>query len=859
MSEPDSNRKGFYGWLSNTVERHSSWVIAATIAVTILLLLPLSTMAPTEQARDNPTGSAVVKLYDQIEATFPSEVYVLPFIVEARDGDMLTQKSLYELYQNEQNLRKSSLSPFLYRRYIETIGATIEGVHSIADPVNSVLLLQSGGTLDLSNATDLQVKQAIGYLLNDPVTKDLQDRLSVKAEKGEDGWTSPALMLIVLSDGDQVKTEYPTSVGQDYSEDIALEYFGRDVQGIIRGEEQGYQLWGVGIDLNLEIEDEGRLSSTMTIIAVLLIAVLLLIIFRSWLITLVTTLGLSMIIVWLKGFSNLIGLKTSTTLDLIVPIAIVVLGVDYAIQALFRYREEKDKGKLPSQALGDSTYGVGRALMLAMLTTVIAFGSNASSGIESVVGFAIGASFAIFASLIILGLFVPAVVMRYHAWRGRGAIASIATGKVSSRGAWLGNAVSGVSSAWFITLPLILIVTGFATWGWFNVETKMDVKDALDSNSDFVIGIDKIEEHMAETVGEPAFIYIEGDFTQHEALNAIKATIAEMDDDEHVSRSIIDNKPNARVFLFDMLKAVIEENYAREEIQAASGVEITDVDGDLIPDTQEQLQAVYDYVTVNGVPQDETTLLYRPRHIAESFVHTSSGVENDATIMWIGVPGTQEEEIVKASAVELNEDMDIAMGNVDSIDFYGLTGDAYVRVEQFDAIADALSKSLLIAAAAVLLLLLIAFRSLRYAVMTMIPVLLVASWLYGFMYVAGYHLNMLTAMIAALSIGVGIDFSIHFTERFRQELKRGQDKKTTLRETARTTGLALFSAALTTVVGFAIIGFAPMPMFATFGVLTAIMITLSLLMALFVLPSLFLLFAPGNARPKEEETASASE
>jgi predicted RND superfamily exporter protein len=120
----------------------------------------------------------------------------------------------------------------------------------------------------------------------------------------------------------------------------------------------------------------------------------------------------------------------------------------------------------------------------------------------------------------------------------------------------------------------------------------------------------------------------------------------------------------------------------------------------------------------------------------------------------------------------------------------------------------------------------------------------VACWLYGFMYVAGYHLNVLTATIAAISIGVGIDFSIHFTERFRQELPESMDKRAALRETSRTTGFALFCTALTTAVGFAVIAFAPMPMFATFGLLTAIMITLSLLMALFVLPSLLLLFAP---------------
>jgi predicted RND superfamily exporter protein len=171
-------------------------------------------------------------------------------------------------------------------------------------------------------------------------------------------------------------------------------------------------------------------------------------------------------------------------------------------------------------------------------------------------------------------------------------------------------------------------------------------------------------------------------------------------------------------------------------------------------------------------------------------------------------------------------------------------------VAQFDAISESLTNSLTIAVAAVMLMLLVIFRSLRYAVMTIIPVLLVACWLYGFMYVAGYSLNMLTATIAAISIGVGIDFSVHFTERFREELETSRNKRAALRKTAQTTGLALFSTALTTVVGFTVIAFAPMPMFSTFGVLTAIMIALSLFMALFVLPSLLLLFAPDPSKGK---------
>jgi len=855
VRDPGEGRKGLYGWLANNIERRSLWLIVGTVVVTLLLLLPFSLMKPTEMASDNPTGSDVVRWNEEIKDKFPSEVYVMPFIAEAREGDMLTQKNLYELYQNEQALRASSLSPFLYRRYSEVGGATLDGVYSMADSINAALVLGSKGAVDLSSATDLQVKQAVYYVLNDPLTRGMEIELSVKAsyEEGPGGiklWKSPALLFIVESDSEKVKKEYPASVGQDYPDQLALEHFGRGAQKTLRGEQQSYRLWGVFIDMNLEIADEGRISGIMLVVAIVLMLVLITAIFRSWLITIVSGAGLGMLIIWLKGFSNLIGLKSSMTLDLIVPIAILVLGIDYAIHALFRYREEMEKGNHPRRALGQSTYGVGSALVLAMLTTIIAFGANASSGIESVIGFAIAASIAIFASLVILGLFVPAVVMRYDTWRHRGPTTPIARGVPPSRGSRMGNLVSRVSNRWFVVLPLILIVTGTATWGWLNLDTKLDPKEAFDSRSDLIMGLDKLDEHVAEKAGEPALLYVKGDFTQHEALDAMKATIREMEDNEHVARRMRDGKPDAYAPLFDYLAAVTHSDYAREEIEAASGVPVTDVDGDLTPDTPEQLLAVFDYISEEGIPLDEDSMLYTPQRIRETFIHSSSPEAEDAILIVIGVPGTREQAITRASAIELQHDMDVAMKGAPDITFYGLTGEAYVRNAQFDAITNSLNRSLAIAVIACLVVLVIIFRSLRYAIITLLPVLLVACWLYGFMFVMGYHLNMLTATIAAISVGVGIDFSIHFTERFRQEMRTSPDKRTALFATSRSTGMALLGTAVSTALGFAVITFAPMPMFSTFGLLTAVMITLSFLMALFALPSLLLLFAPSGVKTK---------
>ena len=90
-------------------------------------------------------------------------------------------------------------------------------------------------------------------------------------------------------------------------------------------------------------------------------------------------------------------------------------------------------------------------------------------------------------------------------------------------------------------------------------------------------------------------------------------------------------------------------------------------------------------------------------------------------------------------------------------------------------------------------------------------------------------------------IGVGIDYSVHITERYRQELSKGVDRRTALELTARHSGRALTGSAASTMFGFAIIFFAPMPMFSSFGLLTALMILMAFVAALLVLPSLLIM------------------
>jgi len=866
VSKTDKSGANVLERIGSFAQHKSSWIIWGTIIATLLLFFPIIYMTPTERASDNP-GGEVFDIGEEVEDTFPPSVHYISYIVEARDGDILTQKELWELYQNEEKLRQSEIGHnFLYTRYDIESGTMIFGVYTIADAVEA--FLSDNLAISLENASDDQVKLAIHYVLADPMSSGLADWFSVDATnetkmvevQSIDYWVSPGFVSGINADNEKVLKEYAKSLPEDYTDTLVKEQFDRDVQEILRGGQDSYKLWGIAIDVNLEAEDESVASFPLIMVAVVVILVVVSLHFRSLQVTLLTMLGLGMLIVWLKGFSNLIGLKSSLTLDIIVPIAILVLGVDYAIHSVHRYREERKKGVDPGIALSCSIAGVGGALVLAMLTTVVAFLSNISSGIEDIIGFGIAAAVAIFSALIIMGLFVPTLKMRWDSRRLRKHSGNDKPEKGASkaspveqagkpRSTFLSRTVCSIADRKVIVLLLVLIVSVAAGFYASNLEAKLDVKEYFDPNSDFVVSLDKLDEHVGEKAGEPAFIYIKGDLSEPESLIAIQNMINNMDDDNTVARRPSDGKPNVNAEIFDFLDAVLENDVAIAKVEAFSpGISITDTNEDGIPDTQKQVQATYDYIVQHGIPLNDTILLHEPSRIGESLFHDPSGVEEDATVVWIGIPGTREQAVVKESRAELMEDMK-ALEEVSGISFFGLTGPGYERDVTLDAITNSLSTSIIIAVIMCFIILLIAFRSLRYAIVTVIPVVLVAAWLYAFMYLAGFHLNAVTATIAAISIGVGIDYSVHITARFRQELEKAPEKRTALERTVRQSGSALFGSAMSTMLGFAIIAMAPMPMFSAFGILTALMILMAFVAALFVLPSMLMLVAKKTDKP----------
>ena len=848
---------------SDFILRHSGWFIGTVLALTVLFALPIVFMAPPGPASQDP-GGPVFDLLEAVNQRFPPRIHVTTFIVEDPQGDILRQQPLWELYQNERKLRASDLGSLLYSGYDADRERQILGIYTIADAVQNLFLLDPSTATSLKTATDDQVKAAISRILDSPTGRPLRGSLSKDASfqtKIVDGqeinsWSSAAFSAFVASDNEMLGGG-PLTISLT-GDDVTLgkERFNRRVREILQAEQSSYQLWGVALDVNLVSQEQGKTAIPFIAATVVLVLVVVGVTLRSLGIAGLAFLGLMMLFVWLKGLTILVGLGSSLILDLIVPIAMISLGVDFLIHAVARYREETRRVAEPSLALRAGFTGVIGALTLAMLSDGIAFLANLTSGIETVIGFGIGAGIAVLSSYVIMGMFLPLVIMRLDQRRlesspqhGRAfgdaqepvSASSTSAPPTGLASAAIAGAVLEMARHRWTVLPIAAVLTAAATLLAFQLEPNLDVKDFFDSESDLVIGLDKLDQHTAAALsGEPAVIYIRGDLTTPESLAAIRDLLDRLSENSRLGQAEDGQVSLYARTLFQLLSRVTENPYARSKVLAKYRVDITDENGDQIPDSPGQVQAAFDYMVRHGVPLNESTMVYDSIQVRETLHYDPSQSGEQEIILVVGVLGSRQQANIGSARQALEQDLD-PMRQVPSISFVGLTGSPFTREATLQATTRALNVSLPVAVAACLILLAFWMRSVTLAVVTIIPIGLVVSWLYAFMYVAGYSLNFVTATIAAVSIGVGIDYSIHMTQRFREELGRGQGAEEALRAAASGTGVALAGSAGSSVIGFAVMAFAPMPLFSAYGVITAAMIFMAAAAALFVLPSLLLL------------------
>jgi predicted RND superfamily exporter protein len=146
--------------------------------------------------------------------------------------------------------------------------------------------------------------------------------------------------------------------------------------------------------------------------------------------------------------------------------------------------------------------------------------------------------------------------------------------------------------------------------------------------------------------------------------------------------------------------------------------------------------------------------------------------------------------------------------------------------------------------AGIAVMLLVLFRSVSLAIIGIIPNLLAAVTILGLMGLLEIPLDMMTITIAAITIGIAVDNSIHYIYRFREEFPKTHDYYETMHYCHANIGKAVFYTAITIIIGFSILVLSNFIPTIYFGVLTALAMFIALLAVLTLLPKLILIWKP---------------
>jgi len=138
----------------------------------------------------------------------------------------------------------------------------------------------------------------------------------------------------------------------------------------------------------------------------------------------------------------------------------------------------------------------------------------------------------------------------------------------------------------------------------------------------------------------------------------------------------------------------------------------------------------------------------------------------------------------------------------------------------------------------------ILFRNVRLSLIGVVPNFIAAFFILGIIGLLGIPLDMMTITIAAITIGIAVDNSIHYIYRFKEEFLKNTDYDKTLKICHSTVGVAILNTSITIVFGFSILVFSKFIPTIYFGIFTGIAMLLAMISVLTLLPSLILIIKP---------------
>ena len=796
----------------------------------------LSEFAPDSESAD---------AHDRINEHFSNETRPM-FVHVTRDdgGNVLDMQSLnlmdshLDLVKEESELMQGVVENWITAPSIlqlaldeEANGTNLSDVDSWEEMLNLVIdVNESDCPGDVSKQREVAQFILDGMLHKDFDGSEICLWIETNSEEGSATVSASSTLWILEIDPDLSSDE--RKVKQNQLRELLLQL----------SEESELNYGVASLDLISHDIDEGTFDNlaTLILLAVVVVVVLLAISFRSVKGVVFPLVGLSFALIWTYGILNLMGARF-TALEVAVAPLVLGLGIDYSIHLQRRYNSFKEQIGDSAESWLASCGKLSTPLGLAVITTVAAFLANIISPLPPLETFGIALAMGVVSAFINATVVVGALHV----------VLESSDGKVPAdpiRMPWLSKKLVDLQrTQQVLVLIVALIVSGASIIGAMGLETEFDLTDFLDDDMEIMEVRDELDSSYESAGWKVVYILMEpansaeeidSDFTLLNEMRGLHYDLANNHD--VVGGGSVDSSPSYEGPYKVLYDAVDNDVLFGERY----GLVIANGDLRRGISSQFDLGAAFANLSENTSIADPFTGESWAERVANTVHLDGDKIEHIRIEVRVDASTSSEtSRVVKWFEEELGGEKDTGkMRSVlsGSANIY-VTGDLVALQNVLDGLNSSQLSSTAISFIVSFVVLLLLTRRPVPAFVVLTPVVLATLWVVGSMVVLSLKWNVLTVMVTALSLGIGIDYVIHMWRRFESERETRDDVWEALEETISTTGVALVLSAGTTALGFLVLLFSPMPVVQQFGLVTALTVTYSLILSIIVLPVLLLM------------------
>ena len=542
-------------------------------------------------------------------------------------------------------------------------------------------------------------------------------------------------------------------------------------------------------------------------------------IFRNLKWVLMPLLGCATSVIIMIGLLGLIGWKVTVISSNFIAL-MLILNMAMNIHVTVRFLQLKKE--FPELSKKEAIFNTSKKMMLpilyTVLTTICAFLSLVLSGIKPIIDFGWMMTLGLIISLLITFLLLPALISLLSTENEIGlkdtekSIITYALGSFTKN-----NKV--------IIFGSTLLVILFSINGIFKLEVENSFINYFNKETEIYKGMKKIDDDLGGTT--PLNIILK-------FPTKIENTNSEEDEFDEWEEENTNNEDKAKYwFTRDKMDKIIKVHDYLDSLPEIGKVlsfgSILRVAEDL---NNKELQSLEIAVLYSKIPET----------IKNEIITPYISIEKDEARISVRIKDSLKDLRRNELINKINSDLNTKLGLKE--DEYKLAGVLIL----FNNLLQSLFKSQILTLGIVILgiflMFFVLFRNLVISLIGVVPNFIAAFFILGIIGSLGIPLDMMTITIAAITIGIAVDNSIHYIYRFREEFKKIKNYNKTLDRCHSTVGVAILNTSITIIFGFSILVLSNFIPTIYFGVFTGLAMLLAMISVLTLLPKLILTLQP---------------